>query len=67
MIPFNRKVNKVNLTLHFEGQCFVFLPVALAPGCGARPHGVGTTAVESIGCMVRLIMQPNSTELLVAR
>jgi hypothetical protein len=58
MIPFNRNVNKVNLTLHLEGQCFVFLPVTLAWAAAACPHGVGIHGSDFIGCAFRLMMQP---------
>jgi len=49
MIPFNRNVNKVDVTLHFEGPCAVIPAPNVSPDCGGRPNGVGTTDVGSIG------------------
>jgi hypothetical protein len=58
MIPFNRNVNKVNLTLQFEGQCAGFCLLRQPVSCGCMVNGVGITDVTLLVELDLLSCQP---------
>jgi hypothetical protein len=65
MIPFNRNVNKVNLTLHFEGQCFVFLTSCVSSGLTEWAPGEGPPRHWFDWLLIMMIDNPNLNELVV--